>query len=101
MEVFLSNISLRLACPDKPLTFNEHIFRNYNGERQLFALNPSTVQISKPSKDVTSNENNADGTHDKRKKRIKHIGAISTNEHYSTLQTRHKQYSTSINNLLH
>ena len=38
--------------------------------------------MSKPSKDVTSNENNTDGIHDKRKKRRKDIGAISTKEHY-------------------
>ena len=31
----LLNISLRLACPDKPLTFNERIFKDYNGENQL------------------------------------------------------------------
>ena len=40
------NISLRLACPDKPLTFNEHIFKNYNGENQLLLFcieKPSTV----------------------------------------------------------
>ena len=35
--------------------------------------------MSKPSKDVTSNENNTDGIHDKRRK---HIGVISTKERY-------------------
>ena len=42
----LLNISLRLAFPDKPLTFNEHIFKDYNGENQLLLFcieKPSTV----------------------------------------------------------
>ena len=32
------NISVRSACPDRPLTFNEQIFRNFVGERQLLCI---------------------------------------------------------------
>ena len=32
------NTSVRSACPDRPLTFNEQIFRNCVGERQLLCI---------------------------------------------------------------